>query len=253
MEERQLVVPALVLLDNAPSGALPTGELSRGLRALLKPSGDDVLILDNRTDDRFSQKVRNLKSHNTLLDRGFAEHIDGGFRITDKGRAEARRQADSINALAAFPLDTTGDRLADIEAGAELLVIDESIVTEGQLSTRTVRYRKRSAELRRAAVEHYTVSGKILCASCSFDFSRAYADIGTGYIQIHHLEPIAFGGERELSLNEAIDKVRPLCANCHVMVHRRDPWLTMERLADSLSVTFDYREIDYAGLGKTVP
>lgn len=59
------------------------------------------------------------------------------------------------------------------------------------------------------------------------------------------------GGARELTLSEAIEKVRPLCANCHVMVHRKDPWLTMEHLTDSLSVTFDYQAIDDADLGET--
>lgn len=131
------------------------------------------------------------------------------------------------------------------------VVIDESVITEGQLNRRTANYRKRSNRLRDAAVQHCTVGGKLPCASCSFDFDRAYVGIGAGYIQIHHLEPIAFGGARELTLSEAIEKVRPLCANCHVMVHRKDPWLTMERLTDSLSVTFDYQAIDYADLGET--
>ena len=246
------MVPTLVLLDQAPDGRLATTTLIRELRALLKPTGRDIETIANRSDDYFSQKVRNLKSHDALQRHGYAEYEAAirGWRITDKGRAEARRQADSINALAAFPLDMTGDRLADMEAGAEFVVIDESVITEGQLNRRTVNYRKRSNRLRDAAVEHYTVGGRIPCASCSFDFDRAYVGIGAGYIQIHHLEPIAFGGARELPMSEAIDKVRPLCANCHVMVHRRDPWLTMERLADALSVTFDYTEINYPDLGE---
>ena len=30
------------------------------------PSGEDLERLSNRSDDKFSQKVRNLKSHKTL-------------------------------------------------------------------------------------------------------------------------------------------------------------------------------------------
>ena len=33
---------------------------------ILKPNGEDTLILSNRADDKFSQKVRNLKSHKSL-------------------------------------------------------------------------------------------------------------------------------------------------------------------------------------------
>ena len=127
-----------------------------------------------------------------------------------------------------------------MDNGAEIIVLDENIVTEGQLRTRTTAYRTRSRQLRNAAVEHYTSGGMIPCTACSFNFGIAYVGVGDGYIQIHHLEPISFGGERELTLDKAIGKVRPLCANCHVMVHRRDPWLTVEDLTDTLRVAYTY-------------
>lgn len=34
----------------------------------MKPDGEDMDILDNRNDTKFSQKVRNLKSHDSLAD-----------------------------------------------------------------------------------------------------------------------------------------------------------------------------------------
>ena len=241
--EAQLVVPALILLDQATGGQMPTSELSRQLRALLRPSGQDLAILANRNDDHFSQKVRNLKSHDTLKRQGLAEHIPSGFRITDKGRQIARSQSANVTALADFPLDTSAPQFEDMGNGAEVVVIDENIVTEGQLSTRNVTYRTRSRQLRDAAIEHYTKVGKIPCSVCSFDYGLAYVGIGTGYIQIHHLEPISYNGETRLALDEAVRKVRPLCANCHVMVHRRHPWLSVERVTDLLHVTYDYANL----------
>jgi len=32
----------------------------------MKPSGEDLEILHDRNDDKFSQKVRNIKSHDTI-------------------------------------------------------------------------------------------------------------------------------------------------------------------------------------------
>lgn len=209
-------------------------------RTLLNPSGDDLLILEGRNDDRFSQTARNLKSHDTLVKKGFAEHIERGFRITDQGRDEARRRADSIEALAGFTLDVSIPALDDMDNGAEIIVLDENVVTEGQLCTRTIGYRSRSRQLREAAVQHYTCNGMIPCTACSFNFGVAYLGVGDGYIRIHHLEPISCGGERELTLDEAIGKVRPLCANCHVMVHRREPWLSMQDLTETLRVAYTY-------------
>jgi hypothetical protein len=56
-----------------------------------KPTGEDAAILDNRNDTKFSQIVRNLKSHKeastNIFKRGYAEEVGDGFRITPAGRA----------------------------------------------------------------------------------------------------------------------------------------------------------------------
>ena len=45
---------------------ITTRNLMLSLRNKMKPIGHDALLLKGRTDDLFSQKVRNLKSHDTL-------------------------------------------------------------------------------------------------------------------------------------------------------------------------------------------
>ena len=55
------------------------------LRKEMKPNGEDTIILINRTDDKFSQKVRNLRSHKTLEKKNLATFKDNKFLITDKG------------------------------------------------------------------------------------------------------------------------------------------------------------------------
>jgi hypothetical protein len=63
--ERELVLPALVLLDLSQAG-LTTSDLIRELTTILRPDGHDGEILADRNDTYFSQKVRNLVSHRTL-------------------------------------------------------------------------------------------------------------------------------------------------------------------------------------------
>ena len=48
-------------------------QLPKESRKIMKPSGEDLEILDNRCDDKFSQKVRNIKSHNTLAEKVYTE------------------------------------------------------------------------------------------------------------------------------------------------------------------------------------
>ena len=54
---------------------IKTSSLIDEVRSKMKPSGEDLEILDNRNDDKFSQKVRNIKSHKSL---------EGVVKMTDE-------------------------------------------------------------------------------------------------------------------------------------------------------------------------
>ena len=70
--ESELVLPSLYLMSLSPTGTISTTESIRLLTQIMKPQGLDAQILSNRSDTYFSQKVRNLKSHNTLTKYGYA-------------------------------------------------------------------------------------------------------------------------------------------------------------------------------------
>jgi len=67
------------------------------------------------------------------------------------------------------------------------------------------------------------------CLACGFDFGEAYGAWGAGYIEVHHLFPLAVQGEvREVS--PSTDLI-PVCANCHRMFHRKkDKVLSLEEV-----------------------
>ena len=56
------------------------------------------------------------------------------------------------------------------------------------------------------------------CMACGFNFEEYYGEIGKGFIEVHHVVPLAKAGKTET--NPETDVV-VLCANCHRMVHRR--------------------------------
>ncbi|CCY20834.1 hnh endonuclease [Eubacterium sp. CAG:786] len=62
--EDQIVLVVLEIIKDQPG--IRTSELIDEARRIMKPSGEDLEILDNRNDDKFSQKVRNIKSHDTI-------------------------------------------------------------------------------------------------------------------------------------------------------------------------------------------
>jgi hypothetical protein len=96
--ESDLIVPATIAIAAQPDG-IGTSELLQILRSQLKPSGDDLTLLDNRSDDKFSQKVRNLKSHETLERKGLASFTAGRYRVTQAGRKFAAEGGEAAMAL----------------------------------------------------------------------------------------------------------------------------------------------------------
>lgn len=91
ISEKAIVIPALRAAASRRDGYISTSELILELEKQLRPAGEDAEILNNRADTRFSQIVRNLKSHRqsstSMFQRGLAVEKDDGLQITDKGRA----------------------------------------------------------------------------------------------------------------------------------------------------------------------
>jgi 5-methylcytosine-specific restriction protein A len=51
--------------------------------------------------------------------------------------------------------------------------------------------------------------------------------MGKGYIHVHHLTPLStINGEYEVN---PISDLIPVCPNCHAMIHKSNPPLTIEQ------------------------
>ena len=70
--EKDIIPVALEVIKANPG--IRTSSLIDKVRFIMKPTGEDREILKNRSDDKFSQKVRNIKSHNQL--EGIVETTD---------------------------------------------------------------------------------------------------------------------------------------------------------------------------------
>lgn len=242
ISESELILPTLFLLMHAENGMTTTDLIAR-LTELLQPSGEDMAILASRKDTKFSQKVRNLRSHKTLSRRGLAEEPSsprGELTITDQGRQLVMRCHTELSILLKFPYDDAAAELKQLSKEEPIVVLDERIVTEGELRYRTAEYKTRSRELRKAALDHYAVAGRWKCNVCQFDFASAYPSIGDGYIQLHHLKPVAYLRGEPLRIEDALANVRLLCANCHQMVHRKHPPIPIDELRSKMQVSYVY-------------
>lgn len=101
---------------------------------------------------------------------------------------------------------------------------------EGGKTTRFVTTYERSGKARSDCLKHYGAK----CSVCEFDFAIKYGDIGKGFMHVHHLKPVADGDGTEAQVDPVQD-LRPVCPNCHSMLHRRKPPLSIQSLRELLS------------------
>jgi len=115
----------------------------------------------------------------------------------------------------------------------EVLADDEEESDEGAILTRTHRFRERNSKLTRKKKERVMREvGKLTCEVCGFEFSKNYGDRGDGFIECHHTKPVS-----ELSAGDKtkIADLSLVCSNCHRMIHRKRPWLSIDELRELIA------------------
>ena len=95
---------------------------------------------------------------------------------------------------------------------------------EGATSQTFINSYERNPQARKKCLEYYGTS----CFVCEFDFGKTFGKIGEGFIHVHHLKPISEIRE-EYEINP-IEDMRPVCPNCHAIIHRRDPVFSIEEM-----------------------
>jgi len=114
-------------------------------------------------------------------------------------------------------MSTIAEEISEKEAGH---------LFEGAKKQITVNSYERNPEARRKCIKEYGCK----CSVCGFDFAEYYGDIGIGFVEVHHLKPLNEINE-EYEVNPLND-LRPICPNCHSMLHRAG--LSIEQLRDIL-------------------
>ena len=108
-----------------------------------------------------------------------------------------------------------------------VLDLDKSYI-EGRLFPAFTTRHERDPAARRACIEIHGAS----CAVCGFNFEDVYGEHGRGFIHVHHLTPLA-DSDGPNPVDPAED-LRPVCPNCHYMLHRNEELLSPEELKSIL-------------------
>lgn len=87
---------------------------------------------------------------------------------------------------------------------------------------------ERSAAARTACLRAHGTA----CAVCELEMGEYYGEVGEGFIHVHHLVELATVGE-EYEV-DPVEDLRPVCPNCHAMLHRSVPALSIDGLRGRL-------------------
>lgn len=224
--ESDLILPALYLVSEEPSGYIDTSTLIKRLSDIMRPMGEDAKILAGRKDTYFSQIVRNLKSHNTLEKRGYATYTKGrGYQLTAAGKEMVGKEKEVLEYLisSGFKYQDVVESLGKLTAKPNIKKVPyEEIITEGTSYMQMTRYTQRSRRLRDVAIEHFTQNGRILCSCCGFDFSYYAPQYACNCIEIHHIKPLFLYEDEDerTTIEDALKNLLPVCPNCHRVIHR---------------------------------
>lgn len=101
---------------------------------------------------------------------------------------------------------------------------EKEVYIEGTANQITQTRYERNPYARTACIKHYGYS----CSVCEFDFERRFGVLGKDFIHVHHLTQVSMVGKSYEV--DPIKDLRPVCPNCHAMLHRENPPLTIEEL-----------------------
>ncbi len=234
ISEKQLIIPALKVFSLNNAGTT-TSELIKKLEAIMQPKGKDAEIIDGRKDTYFSQKVRNLRSHETFEKCGFAEYIGDKYFISDLGKQILEEKSEEYEYINSGYFDVDTQKSANVSllrSNSKTHFLPEEEINEGKLTSTSTQTRKRSAKLRAYAFDYFKKKNLIKCDICGFDFNTIYGEYGHDYIEFHHIKPISVYEENGhiTNLEEARKNLVPLCSNCHKILHRNN--LSVEQLKE---------------------
>jgi len=98
------------------------------------------------------------------------------------------------------------------------------VITEGKLKEVTLDRYERDAKARAMCLDHY---GNC-CFVCGLDFGEVYGAVAEGFIHVHHITPLS--AVKRSHKIDPIKQLRPVCPNCHAVIHMAVPPFSIARV-----------------------
>jgi 5-methylcytosine-specific restriction protein A len=189
--------------------------------------GDD-LVWYGKTGSRLDHpSVQALLADDAVVHVFYREDDRAPFTYAGQARAKAVQDTSPVKLTWSF----ADDPQVHPEVPPEEIESEPQGVIEGAKKQITVNIYERDPNARRKCIAYW----KARCVVCEFNFGSVYGELGKGYIHVHHLKPLAEIGEEYVL--DPVNDLRPVCPNCHAMLHRRKPALSIDELVGIIAST----------------
>jgi len=180
------------------------GELARYIK----------LRFDKLLDPEHESILPRMALDQGILARMHWDSQTSGISIPDEVANELEKLwASFLGKPYAIPFVTSAE---EIDSGQKFF--------EGATKQVSINVYERDPQARIVCIQHYGTQ----CSVCGFDFEKVYGELGEGFIHVHHLKSISeIGRKYEV---DPIKDLRPVCPNCHAMIHKRKPAYTIKEL-----------------------
>jgi 5-methylcytosine-specific restriction protein A len=206
-------------MDDASPDVVALSSILRSLNVVDRAGvGDPVRF---RNPNGCAMKLMNLRR---LDPDAESRGLDAGGKAEEAVWAQFAGDLPHLRAVAAAIRQAHATENSAVTNGAEE---GEEEFPEGRLLWRVHRSQERNEAVVQAAKRlAMAAHGCLECAVCAFDFGKTYGMYGRGFIEAHHIRPISDAVERRTRPSDLV----LVCANCHRMLHRRRPWLSINEL-----------------------
>lgn len=233
----ELILALDLYMSNPASPPGKTSPQVAELSSLLKYISERLSIAvnpDYRNANGVYMKMMNFRQFDPAFREEGKTGLTRGNKLDEVIWNEFAHRPDHLRVVAALIRSTVTGHENWLQAPEDG---DSIEAQEGRIITRLHRSRERDRSIvdrkKKLVLKRL---GKLQCEACSFDFHAKYGERGYGFIEVHHTKPLHTLGD---GTPTRLEDLALLCANCHRMVHSRQPWLTTEQLqsiaADALA------------------
>ena len=196
-------------------------DLSNTLRKLQIKLGDNINET-YRNPNGVYMKMMNFHHFNPNYP---GDGLSGGSKLDEEIFREFLSDLPNLDKISSSII-----KILDSDEPLDVSDVDDDgfVSQEGKLLTRIHRFRERDRKIvKKKKDKVLKETGRLQCEGCGFDYKETYGQHGDGFIECHHIKPVSEINEGEKT---TLDDLSLICSNCHRMIHRQRPWLSIAQL-----------------------